>query len=73
MDGQQRAERGWRYDVWSGAAPVVLGNLRFLAQGRRPDFLDPDALCAVRRVMADGMWFGEVDRQRPHFVPLSSR
>jgi hypothetical protein len=59
--GRACAERGWRYEVWSGDAPAVLDNLRFLAQGRRPEFLDPEALRAVRRVLADGMTFAEVE------------
>jgi hypothetical protein len=27
---------GWRYEVWSGCDPVLLGNIRFLAGYRRP-------------------------------------
>lgn len=42
------AERGWRYEVWSGAHATTLENLRFLAQGRRP-LVDDAAMAALRR------------------------
>jgi hypothetical protein len=44
--------RGWQHEIWSGADPVMLANLRFVAGYRRPgllreDLLD-DVLAAVR-------------------------
>lgn len=41
------AQRGWRYEIWSGEDPRLLENLRFLAQGRRSQ-VDEEALCALR-------------------------
>lgn len=40
--------RGWGYEIWSGADPVVLANVRFLAGYRRPG-MPPDAVTAVVR------------------------
>jgi hypothetical protein len=43
---------GWQYEIWSGADPVLLANLRFLAGYRRPGLLPgqlpDDILAAVR-------------------------
>src|SRR6266571_950789 len=43
---------GWQYEIWSGADPVLLANLRFLAGYRRPGLLPgqllDDVLAAVR-------------------------
>lgn len=43
---------GWQYEIWSGAHPVLLANLRFLAGYRRPGLLPEqlleDVLAAVR-------------------------
>jgi hypothetical protein len=38
--------RGWGYEVWSGADPVLLANVRFLAGYRRPG-MPPDAVTAA--------------------------
>jgi hypothetical protein len=35
--GRVCAAKGWRFEVWSGADPVVLRNVRFLTAGRRND------------------------------------
>lgn len=47
------AERGWRYEVWSGASATTLENVRFLAQGRRP-LVDDAALATLRRTGQTG-------------------
>lgn len=43
---------GWQYEIWSGADPVLLANLRFLAGYRRtgllPEGLVDEVLAAVR-------------------------
>lgn len=36
--------KGWDYEVWSGADPVLMRNLRFIAVGRRAQFLHPKLL-----------------------------
>lgn len=40
--------RGWGYEIWSGADPVVLANVRFLAGYRRPG-MPPEAVTAIVR------------------------
>jgi hypothetical protein len=50
--GQLIEGHGWQYEIWSGADPVLLANLRFLAGYRRPGLLPEqlldDVLAAVR-------------------------
>jgi hypothetical protein len=50
--GQLIEGHGWQYEIWSGADPVLLANLRFLARYRRPGLLPEslleDVLAAVR-------------------------
>jgi hypothetical protein len=38
--GELTGRHGWEYEVWSGADPVVLENVRFLAAYRRPGVVD---------------------------------
>lgn len=53
--GRLMAERGWRYEVWSGADPVRLANVRFLRQGRRWDSVDEAAVGSLLVVATTGM------------------
>jgi TnsA endonuclease N terminal len=50
--GQLIEAHGWQYEIWSGADPVLLANLRFRAGYRRPGLLPgrllDDVLAAVR-------------------------
>lgn len=46
-------EKGWGYEVFSGASPVVVRNIRFLASGRRPELL-PAGLVDEARTVAPG-------------------
>lgn len=48
------AERGWRYEVWSGAQEIRLTNVRFLGVGRRRDRVDPAALSALAATAVEG-------------------
>lgn len=34
-------EHGWRYEIWTGADPIHLGNVSFLAAARRPGVVAP--------------------------------
>lgn len=43
------AERGWRYEVWSGTSEVLLTNVRFIAQGRRPALVHAPAVAPLAR------------------------
>jgi hypothetical protein len=52
--------RGWQYEVWSGAHPPELENLRFLAGYRRPWLFDAALLDRIRSVDVQGCTFGDV-------------
>ncbi len=54
--------RGWLYEVWSGAQPHHLENLRFLAGYRRPWLFDAALLDRIRGADLEGRTFGEVVR-----------
>jgi len=57
--GRLMAERGWRYEVWSGASDVLLTNVRFIAQGRRPALLHAPALAALATAGQPGRTLGQ--------------
>ena len=57
--GRLMAQRGWRYEVWSGADATRLTNVRFLGQGRRWDRVDPDALSGLRACATEGQTLSE--------------
>lgn len=65
--------RGWRYEVFHGENPVVMANLRFLAQGRRSMFLDEECVLAVAAAGRSGMTLGEVETCVSGFDPLDVR
>ena len=44
--GELFESRGWGYEIWSGADPVVLANVRFLAGYRGPG-MPPDTVTAA--------------------------
>jgi hypothetical protein len=50
--------RGWEHEIWSGADPVLLANLRFLAGYRRAHLLDARLLAEVRRAVPFGTTLG---------------
>ena len=58
--GRLMAERGWRYSIWSGADPIELTNVRFLAQGRRTRFVDAEAVASLARAGRPGRTLGAV-------------
>lgn len=53
--GRLMAERGWRYEVWSGADPVLMTNLRFLSVGRHCEWVDRGAVDALVAQARAGM------------------
>lgn len=55
------AGRGWRHEVWSGASPVLLGNVRFLAGYRRGDRVDAQAVTAIKREVGGMVRIGAVE------------
>jgi hypothetical protein len=58
--GRVCAAKGWRFEVWSGADPVMLRNVRFLAAGRRNDPRDA-ALVKVAESLRPGMSVTEAE------------
>jgi hypothetical protein len=52
--------RGWEHEIWSGADPVLLGNLRFLAGYRRPGLLPDDLMDEVLAKVRPGETIGGV-------------
>lgn len=59
--GRLCAGKGWGYEVWSGADPILLRNIRFLGAGRRPGLVDEDVLVKVAGVARPGMTVGEAE------------
>lgn len=59
--GRLCAGKGWGYEVWSGADPILLRNIRFLNAGRRPQAVDEDALVKVDAAAHAGMTTAEVE------------
>ena len=62
--GRVCAARGWRFEIWSGADPVLLRNVRFLAAGRRPESVDAEALGSVAEALRPGMSIAEAEAAR---------
>lgn len=52
--------RGWEHEIWSGADPVLLANLRFLAGYRRPGLLPEELLDEVLAAVRPGDTIGSV-------------
>lgn len=71
--GRLCRDRGWRYEVFHGGDPVMMANLRFLAQGRRSMFLDEECVLAVAAAGRSGMTLGEVETCLSGFDPLDVR
>lgn len=53
--------RGWQFEIWSGADPILLRNVRFLAAGRRTELIDTNALGKVAEVLRPGMSVAEAE------------
>ena len=64
--GELFEARGWAHEIWTGADPVLLANVRFLAGYRRPG-MPPDAVAgAVLDVIGPGQCLGGLlDRLEP--------
>ena len=61
--GQLIEGHGWQYEIWSGADPVLLANLRFVAGYRRPGLLPEGLLEDVLAVVRPGDTIGGVIRR----------
>jgi len=58
--GQLIEGHGWQYEIWSGADPVLLANLRFLAGYRLPGLLPGQLLEDVLAMVRPGDTIGGV-------------
>ena len=54
--------QGWAFEAWSGADPVLLDNVRFLAGYRRHWVIDPHALAKVADAATGRRTIGEIER-----------
>jgi len=55
------AAKGWAYEVWSGADPMLLRNVRFLSTARRSVLVDETAVAKLAEHHQPGMTLGEVE------------
>ncbi|MBS9532542.1 TnsA-like heteromeric transposase endonuclease subunit [Mycobacterium sp. M1] len=64
------ASQQWRYEVWTGADPIVLANVRQMAAGRRGEFVDGASVAAVRSAIRPGLTFGQLESaaRRPRWA-----
>jgi hypothetical protein len=60
--GRLCAAKGWAYEVWTGADPVLLRNVRFLGAARRRLGIEEGTLGKVAGVLRPGMSVAEVER-----------
>ena len=60
--GRVCAAKGWLYEVWSGADPILLRNIRFLGAGRRPGLVPEQALVKVDEAAQSTMTIDEVEK-----------
>ena len=65
--------RGWRYEVFHGEDPIVMSNVRFIAQGRRSMFLDEAVVATVASAGRIGATLGEVEASVRGVEPLDVR
>ena len=63
--GEVFAAPGWEHEIWSGAEPVLLANVRFLAGYRFADRVDASLTGAVARHAPPGATIGELERCWP--------
>lgn len=54
---------GWPVEVWTGADPTLLANVRFLAGYRRDDLVDPEVLAAAEAAVLNGDTIGGVEHR----------
>jgi len=63
--GEVFTARGWRHEIWSGAPPVVLANVRFLAGYRYAGRVDAGVVAVIARDAPDNATIGELERDWP--------
>ena len=55
------AMKGWRTEIWTGANPILLSNIRFLAAYRRHWLFNDRALGMASGATADGATINDVE------------
>lgn len=63
--GEVFAARGWQHEIWSGAEPVLLANVRFLAGYRFADRVDASLTEVIARDAPSGATIGELEQGWP--------
>lgn len=63
--GEVFAARGWEHEIWSGAAPALLANVRFLAGYRFADRVDAALAEIIERQAPSGATVGELEQGWP--------
>ncbi len=61
--GELVERHGWEYEVWSGADPVLLENVRFLAAYRRPDVVPEREIERAWQSVRDGDHLAVAERR----------
>ncbi|HET9966638.1 MAG TPA: TnsA-like heteromeric transposase endonuclease subunit [Streptosporangiaceae bacterium] len=63
--GEVFAARGWQHEIWSGTAPVLLANVRFLAGYRYADRVDATLVAAIMQQVPGAASIGELEDAWP--------
>jgi hypothetical protein len=63
--GEVFTSRGWRHEIWSGTAPVLLANVRFLAGYRYADRVDAGLVTAIMQQVHGPASVGELEEAWP--------
>lgn len=61
--GELIERHGWEYEIWSGAAPTLLENVRFLAGYRHPGVVPDDEVERAWRKVVDGEEMAVAERR----------
>ena len=63
--GEVFAAQGWQHEIWSGAEPVFLANVRFLAGYRFADRVEASIAEVIARDAPSGATIGELEQGWP--------
>lgn len=67
-------DHGWTYEIWTGADPVYLGNVRFLAAVRRRELIEQEAVEAALGAYTPGDSIGTLLRKlHTHYPPETAK
>lgn len=68
--GELAGRVGWEYEVWSGADPVVLENVRFLSSYKRASVVPAELVERTREAVAEGEQIAAVERRLAGEAPV---